>query len=313
MKEAQGDLNGALILLDEAERVHIRGPLPDVRPVTAMRVRIWLKQGKLADAKRWASEQRLSVDDDLSFIREFEYITLARVLIATGKSDRMAGLLDDATRLLGRLLQEAETGGRMGSVIQILLLQALAFQVQDNLSQALVSLERAMSLAEPEGYVRIFVDEGEPMRLLIEKLSRNRDHPLSGYADKLLAAFAKPVAAPKSADPGRATVIIHQKSGLIEPLSERELDVLKLLRTELSGPEIAKQLIVSLNTVRTHTKSIFTQIGSQQPASGCQPCRGTRSILADHNYHSSPFRCHNPPEGTFLFSTINHHINHIIW
>ena len=272
LKEAQGDLNGALILLDEAERVHIRGPLPDVRPVTAMRVRIWLKQGKLADAKRWASEQRLSVDDDLSFIREFEYITLARVLIATGKSDRMAGLLDDATRLLGRLLQEAETGGRMGSVIQILLLQALAYQTQDKLSNSLITLERALFLAEPEGYIRIFVDEGEPMRLLIEKLSRNRDHPLCGYADKLLAAFAKPVAAPKSADPGRATVIIHQKSDMIEPLSERELDVLKLLRTELSGPEIAKQLIVSLNTVRTHTKSIFTQIGSQQPASGCQPC-----------------------------------------
>ena len=99
------------------------------------------------------------------------------------------------------------------------------------------------------------------MRLLIEKLSRNRDHPLSGYADRLLAAFAKPEAAPKSADPGRATVIIHQKSGMIEPLSEREMDVLKLLRTELSGPEIAKQLIVSLNTVRTHTKSIFTKLG----------------------------------------------------
>ena len=126
LKEAQGDLNGALILLDEAERVHIRGPLPDVRPVAAMTVRIWLKQGKLADAKRWASEQRLSVDNDLSFMREFEHITLARVLIATGKSDRIAGLLDEATRLLGRLLQEAETGGRMGSVIQILLLQALA-------------------------------------------------------------------------------------------------------------------------------------------------------------------------------------------
>ncbi len=124
LKEAQGDLNGALILLDEAERVHIRGPLPDVRPVTAMRVRLWLKQGKLADAKRWASEQRLSVDDDLSFIREFEYITLARVLIATGKNDREYGSLDDATRLLGRLLQEAETGGRIGSAIQILLLQA---------------------------------------------------------------------------------------------------------------------------------------------------------------------------------------------
>ena len=248
LKEAQGDLNGALILLDEAERVHIRGPLPDVRPVTAMRVRIWLKQGKLSDAKRWASEQKLSANNDLSFMCEFENITLARVLIAAGKSNRITGLLDDATRLLRRLLQEAVKGGRMGSVIQILLLQALAFQTQDKLSDSLITLERALFLAEPEGYIRIFVDEGEPMRLLIEKQSRNRDHPLSGYADKLLAAFAKPVAAPKSADPVRATVIIHQKSDLIEPLSERELDVLKLLRTELSGPRNCQ----TINCVTQH-------------------------------------------------------------
>jgi LuxR family maltose regulon positive regulatory protein len=105
------------------------------------------------------------------------------------------------------------------------------------------------------------VDEGEAMRSLIEKQSRNRDHPLSGYADKLLAAFTQPVAAPKSARPGRARAIFHQKSDMIEPLSERELEVLKLLRSELSGPEIAQQLIVSLNTLRTHTKNIFNKLG----------------------------------------------------
>jgi LuxR family maltose regulon positive regulatory protein len=90
--------------------------------------------------------------------------------------------------------------------------------------------------------------------LLIEKQSRNRDHPLSGYADKLLAAFTQPVAAPKSA-------IIHQKSDMIEPLSEREFEVLRLLGTELNGPEIARELIVSLNTMRTHTKSIYNKLG----------------------------------------------------
>src|SRR3990170_3546921 len=252
LKEAQGDLDGALALLDEAERVYIRGPLPDVRPVAALKARVWLKQGRLAEALGWAREQGLSVDDDIRYTREFEHITLARVLIAAGKSDREAGSLDEATRLLGRLLQAAETGGRLGSAIQILLLQALAFQAQDNLPHALAPLERA--LAEPEGYVRIFVDEGEAMRLLIEKQSRNRDYPLSDYVDKLLAAFTQPVAAPKSA-------INHQKSDMIEPLSERELEVLKLLRSELSGPEIAQQLIVSLKTLRTHTKSIFNKLG----------------------------------------------------
>jgi LuxR family maltose regulon positive regulatory protein len=254
LKEVQEDLDGALVLLDEAERVHIRGPLPDVRPIAALKARVWLKQGRLAEALGWVREQGLSVDDDIHYTREFEHITLARVLIAAGKSDREAGSLDGATRLLGRLLQAAETGGRLGSVIEILVLQALAFQAQGNVSQALASLERALALAKPEGYVCIFVDEGEAMRVLIEKQSRNRDHPLSGYADKLLAAFAQPVAAPKSAH-------IHQKSDMIEPLSERELEVLKLLRSELSGPEIAQQLIVSLHTLRTHTNNIFKKLG----------------------------------------------------
>jgi LuxR family maltose regulon positive regulatory protein len=271
LKEAQGDLDEALALLDEAERVTIRGPLPDVRPVAALKARVWLKQGRLAEALGWAREQGLSVDDDIRYPREFEHITLARVLIAAGKSDREAGSIGEATRLLGRLLQAAEAGRRMGSVIEILVVQALAHQAQGNVSQALASVERALALAEPEGYVRIFLDEGEAMRSLIEKQSRNRDHPLSGYADKLLAAFTQPVAAPIMAAPESA--IMHQKSGmlepearpakdvLVEPLSERELEVLKLLRSELSGPEIAEQLIVSLNTLRTHTKSIFSKLG----------------------------------------------------
>ena len=254
LKEAQGDLEGALALLDEAQRVLIRGPLPDVRPVAALKARVWLKQGRLAEALGWAREQGLSVNDEVCFTHEFEYLMLARVLIATGKGDRKAGSLEEAKRLLERLLQAAETGGRMGSALQILLLQALAFQTQDNLPHALAALERAMALAEPEGYVRSFVDEGEGMRLLIEKQSRNRDHPLSAYAEKLLAAFTQPAAAPK-------TAIINQKSTMIEPLSERELEVLKLLRSELSGPEIAQHLIVSLNTLRTHTKNIFNKLG----------------------------------------------------
>ncbi len=261
LKEVQGDLDGALALLDEAERVTIRGPLPDVRPVAALKARVWLKQGRLAEALGWAREQGLSVNDDIRYTREFEHIMLARVLIAAGKCNQEAGSLDEAARLLERLLQAAETGGRLGSAIQILLLQTLAFQAQDNLPRAFAPLERALALAEPEGYVRTFVDEGEALRLLIEKQYHNRDHPLSGYAHKILAAFTQPVAAPKSARPGRARAIIHQKSDMIEPLSERELEVLRLLRSELSGPEIAQQLIVSLNTLRTHTKNIFNKLG----------------------------------------------------
>jgi LuxR family maltose regulon positive regulatory protein len=116
-------------------------------------------------------------------------------------------------------------------------------------------------LAEPEDYIRIFVDEGEPMRMLIadykillEKQMSNSAPTQLSYTNRLLAAFTQPVTALKPA-------AIHQKSDLIEPLSEREMDVLKLLRSELSGPEIAQQLIVSPNTLHTHTKSIYNKLG----------------------------------------------------
>jgi LuxR family maltose regulon positive regulatory protein len=244
LREAAGDLETALALLDEAKRFYIQSLVPDLRPIAALKARIHLKQGRPDKARAWTAELGLSLADEVSYLHEFEHLTLARLEIANPL----------VNALLARLLQAAEAQKRRGSALDILLVQALAHEAQGNRPQALAALERALSLAEPEGYVRIFVDEGEAMRLLIEKQSRNRDHPLSGYADKLLAAFTQPVAAPKSA-------IIHQKSDMIEPLSERELEVLRLLRSELSGPEIAQQLIVSLNTFRTHTKNIFNKLG----------------------------------------------------
>jgi LuxR family maltose regulon positive regulatory protein len=255
-KEAAGDLETALSLLDEAKRVYIQTLVPDLHPIAALKARIYLKQGRLDKARAWAVERGLSLADEVSYLHEFEYLTLARLEIAKPQ----------VNALLARLLQAAEAQKRRGSALDILLVQALAYEAQGNRPQALAALERALTLAEPEGYVRIFVDEGEVMRLLIEKQSSNRDHPLSDYVDKLLTAFTKPVDAPKSAIPAlhraqRGASVIHQKSDMIEPLSERELEVLKLLRTELSGPEIADQLIVSPNTFRTHTKNIYIKLG----------------------------------------------------
>ncbi len=254
VKEAEGDLDTALDLLDEARRFYIKTSVPDFHSIDAFKVRIYLRQGRLSEALDWARERGLSVDDDLSYQTEFDHITLARVLIAQHKNDSAAGSDHETIALLEQLLVEAEASGRMGSVIEILVVQALAHEAQGNTTQALASMERALALAEPEGYVRIFVDEGETMRTLIEKQSRDRNHPLSSYADKLLAAFSQPVA-----EPGLA--ILHQKSDMLEPLSERELEVLKLLRSELSGPEISQQLVVSLNTLRTHSKNIFNKLG----------------------------------------------------
>ena len=254
LKEAEGDLATALDLLNEAKRLYVRTPVPDFHPIVALKARVYLRQGRLSEALDWARERGLSVDDDLSYLCEFEHITLTRVLIAQHQNDPLAGSIHGAIDFLERLLQAAEAGERMGSMIEILVVQALAFQAQGNVSQALASLERALALAEPEGYVRIFVDEGEPMRLLIEKQSRSRNKTFPGYVDKLLAAFAQPTAVPQPK-------VEDLQSMIIEPLSERELEVLKLLGTELSGPEIARELIVSLNTLRTHTKNIFNKLG----------------------------------------------------
>jgi LuxR family maltose regulon positive regulatory protein len=270
LKQSQGDRAGALVLLEEAEREYVRNPLPDP-PVAALKARMWVRQGRLTEAFSWARERNLSPNDELSYMREFEHLTLARALIARYKTDRRDDDLHAALGLLERLLQTAQAGGRNGSVIEILILQSLAVQAQGDLPRALALLERALSLAESEGYVRIFVDEGEAMRLLIlefksasEKSARNEVHSTFSYMDKLLAAFPQPVAtSPQSKIQNRKHLHLTQVqvSEIVEPLSERELEVLKLLRSELSGPEIAERLIVSLNTMRSHTKSIFNKLG----------------------------------------------------
>ena len=259
MKEIQGDLDGALDLLEEAERKYIRTPSPDVRPTAALKTRVWVVQGRLAEALDWVRERSLSVDDELSYLREFEHITLARVLIARYKSVQKEGIIHEAKGLLDRLLKAAEEGGRAGSVIEILVLQALAHEAQGDISPALVSLERALTLAEPEGYVRIFVEEGPPMAHLLNEVLSCADALHRGtapdYVRQLLAAFP-------DADPGPTDPVQRQAPGskLVEPLSERELDVLRLLAKDLKYKQIAEQLVVSVNTVRHHTKNIYGKL-----------------------------------------------------
>ncbi len=251
MQQTLGDLADALDLLDEAARHYFRGPVPDFRPIAALKARVWVRQGRLTEALGWVRERGLSAADDLSYLREFEHITLARVLIAHHQHDRSEAHLQAAMTLLARLLAAAETGGRMGSVIEILLLQALAYEVQDKIPAAMAPLARALILAEPAGYVRLFVDEGAPMAELLRRL-KEEDGRLKAYLQKLRAAFGEQATIHPSSS------ILHP---LVEPLSERELEVLRLLGTELSGPEMARQLIISLNTLRTHTKNIFSKLG----------------------------------------------------
>jgi LuxR family maltose regulon positive regulatory protein len=247
IREAQGDLDGAIELLDEAERRYAGDFSPNVRPIAAMIARVWVAQDRLGEALAWASERGLSADDELSYLREFEHITLARVLLAQSTRDRADPSLREAMGLLERLLQAADTGKRTGSAIELLVLQALAHQRRGDVPVALAPLERALALAEPEGYRRIFVDEGSPMAVLLEAAAKRGIAP--AYVRQLLAAFGSP----------EHRTPIYQD--LIEPLSDRELDVLRLLRSEMTGPDIAHELMVSLNTMRTHTKHIYAKLG----------------------------------------------------
>ncbi len=247
IKQSQGDLSGALALLEEAEGLYVENPVPVVRPVAALKAKIWTVQGELDNAWAWAQAQGLSSADDLSYLQEFEHLTLARLLLAQYQRNWDAQALNDASGLLARLRSTAEAGGRMGSVLEILLLQALAHAAQNDIPTALIPLKRALALAEPQGYVRRFVDEGPPMAALLQ--AALKEGITVPYVTRLLAAFG---------EVGKKTAVPQP---LIDPLSERELEILALIATGLKNKEVAAQLLISLNTVLYHTKNIYGKLG----------------------------------------------------
>jgi LuxR family maltose regulon positive regulatory protein len=263
IRTAHGDLEGALDLLEQAERLYEGNFSPNVRPVAAWKTRVWVAQGRLGEALGWVNERGLSARDDLSYLREFEHITLARVLLARDRGDRTDRPLDTAIGLLERLRQAAQAGGRMGNVLEILLLQALTCRAQGDLPAALGSLQQALTLAESVGYIRIFVDEGPALAQLLREIAAHGIMP--AYTGRLLAAFeAEPRTSGASAAAAPVPIGQHQSSPaaqpLFEPLSPRELEILRLFKEDLSGPEIAQELVIALSTVRTHTKGIYSKL-----------------------------------------------------
>jgi LuxR family maltose regulon positive regulatory protein len=159
------------------------------------------------------------------------------------------------------LLALAETQNRTGSMIEILLTQALLHQAEGNKTQALAALERALTLAEPEGWLRIFVDEGEAMRLLLLKRRSTKEkqdaHSLTDYVDKILFAF------PQAGVPGSKSTVIKNGSELIEPLTDREIEILHLIAEGQSNAEIGRRLYLALSTVKGHNLRIFNKLQVQ--------------------------------------------------
>ena len=250
--DAEGDPQEAITLLDKAEQLYRPGFFPDLRPIAAMKARVWISHGNLSQAADWAHERGVSATDDAGYLSEFDHLTLVRLLIAQHRAHPDPGALGQAVRLLGRLHEAAYTSGRAGSLVEIRMMQALAQDAQGHRSQALQSLGQAWAEApEPDGYARLILDEGASMVELLR--DAERQGVAGDHARRLLSLV-------KSADPQTPDSVQRPPVSSPDSLSERELQVLRLLDTELSGPQIARELFVSHNTLRTHTKHIFTKL-----------------------------------------------------
>lgn len=257
---AQGDMESAWDALRKAQELAVKYDVTDLDDlsVAMFRAWMWISQGDLEPARRWAEERDLFeyIDTPLQEetsdsydlrVRKYELLVLARLLLA---QDRPG----EALKLLESLVPAAEWRGRPGMLVEIHALRALAYQAQGNLDRAVDALEYALSLAEPKGYVGIFAGEGEPMRVLLREAAKRGI--TSGYVNKLLAAWG----ASEYGDMGEP--LPHpQTQPLPEPLSERELEVLRLLNTHLSSTEIAEHLCISANTVRFHVKNVYGKLG----------------------------------------------------
>jgi len=250
---AHGDAEGAHSLILEAGRLTPRWPL-----IWAWQARFHLAQGDVRSAARWAREYG-ATDDYLSYPRHFERITMARVLLGEGRTDEAVASLD-------RLLEDARFEGRTAHEIELLALLALASEQRGATEEALGYLRRSVALAEPEGFLRLFLDEGPPMAALLARLTRRprddsshaapSDSP-DGYAGRLLERFA--LEAGPSGNPGNG----GSRRGLgpgLEPLSERETEVLELVAAGHSNAEIARELYLSVGTVKAHVHHIFGKL-----------------------------------------------------
>ncbi len=246
----QGDVIGALNLLQEAEEYSqlYQESLPFCIPVPAARARAilghTLSTGEipdpenLRDVMQWAEAREFSINGPIDSVSiEIEYLVWARLLIFQNETDR-------ALPLLTRMLQVAEEGERTGHVIEILVLQALAHQKIGDTKRALVALDRALLQTEPEEYVRVFLDEGAPMVNLLRQAGAQGIR--TGYVSHLLLA---------------AEATKTETSSLVDSLSKRELEILRLIALGCSNPEIAEELVLAIGTVKSHTGNIYSKLG----------------------------------------------------
>lgn len=271
--QARRDAKGAEDALGAARQIaHETRHKEFIRSVNTAEARLWLMNGRVDLAGRWVVKSGLRADDRFDYLDQVEYATLVRAHIAQGRQRPDEQPLIQAQQLLDWLLQIAQSTGRAGHTIEIRVLQAMALQAKGDLSAARVALESALALAEPEGHVRTFVDEGKPMKALLMRLEIS-DTRLRVYRDRLLAAFTAQSTFESTATSTENPQLKIQS--LVEPLSEREIEVLHLVAAGQSNNEIAASLIVSPGTVKKHLNNVF---GKLQVSSRTQAVARARNL-----------------------------------
>jgi LuxR family maltose regulon positive regulatory protein len=262
LKLAQGNVDDALDLTMKVEQLARTCTIPLMAShAAAMQALLWLARGNIEVARHWMRETKLSVNDELNYAREFEHVTLARVLLALGQYDTVLPFLH-------RLFLAAEAGGRMRRVIEVLLLQAIGYtHVQNATTRAITALGRALSLAQAEGYVRTFVDEGPPMLSLISAFrtfpaqqSPASQHDVQQYVEKLLTILGENHGPARNGlSPGHKGLSMLDQPP-VEPLSEREVEILHFIAAGMSNREIAQQMVITVGTIKWHLANIYGKL-----------------------------------------------------
>jgi LuxR family maltose regulon positive regulatory protein len=250
---AKGDLSGAQHVIQEMENMEREFDVPPwyTNPKEAWKARLWLAEGNVEAASLWAQRRGMRSTDNPPYMREEEYVVLTRILVSQNQ-------IADALGLSEKLIESAQASDRNAATLEVLLIQALAYQTQGDMNQALAVLGKALKLAEKGGAVRIFLDEGEPMAELLDAFSRQSSTVNGEFLDSLREGFR---ATQMQAEPNIIEDRIAKNGDLLDPLSDRELEVLRLLAAALSYREIAEELFVSINTVKAHTKNIYSKMG----------------------------------------------------
>jgi LuxR family maltose regulon positive regulatory protein len=253
IRRSQGLFDEAIELADQADKLRITGSMSaKLIPSDALKASVCLANGAFEDAIRWRKATHVTIHDDADYLDEFAHITLAKTLIAEAAVNSIATDLSEGLELINRILRSAEDQSRTGSVIEILIVQALVHQAIGNNTDALASIERALTLGEPEGYVRVFLDEGDSMHNLLRQVNDRSEN--AAYAQELVAAFGQIETEPN--DPAESP-----KTGLIDPLSSRELEVLTLIVSGMTNQGIADQLFITRDTVKRHVTHIYGKLG----------------------------------------------------